>query len=114
MAIAGPHMIEADNPAQGWLAMCNYVLANHDEVRNLLVAIHGPISVDPVVDEPDLLSSQQRVGERPNAPPDLLGARPIDVKDAREVRNAERTCEIESELPQRRVGFALERRRRNP
>ena len=29
MAIAGPHMIEADNPAQGWLAMCNYVLANH-------------------------------------------------------------------------------------
>jgi hypothetical protein len=47
MAIAGPHLIEADNIGEAWLAMCSYVLANHNEVRNLLVAINDPISIDP-------------------------------------------------------------------
>jgi len=50
MTIAGPHLIEAENPGQAWLAMCNCVLANHNEVRNLVVVIHDPISVDPLVD----------------------------------------------------------------
>lgn len=49
MAIAGPHLIEAKNPGEAWLAVCKYVLANRNEVRNLIVAIDDPVSVDPVL-----------------------------------------------------------------
>lgn len=49
MAITGPHLIEADSLGRAWLAMCDYVLANHNEVRNLTVAINHPLSIDPLL-----------------------------------------------------------------
>lgn len=49
MASAGPHLIEADNLGEAWLAVCSYVLANHNEVRNLMVTIDDPISIGPVL-----------------------------------------------------------------
>lgn len=49
MAIAGPHLIKADSLGQAWLAMCDYVLANHNEVRNLIVTINDPVSIDPLL-----------------------------------------------------------------
>jgi len=49
MAIAGPHLIDADSLGQAWLAMCDYVLANHNQARNLIVAINDPVSIDPLL-----------------------------------------------------------------
>jgi len=49
MAIAGPHLITANSIPDAWLAVTGYVLANHNEARNVVVAIHDPLSVDPVL-----------------------------------------------------------------
>lgn len=47
MPIAGPYLIEANNPAEAWLAVSSYVLANNNEARNVLVAIENPVCTDP-------------------------------------------------------------------
>jgi hypothetical protein len=49
MAVAPPHLIEANDVSEAWLGMARCVLANGKEVRNLVVAIADPVSVDPVV-----------------------------------------------------------------
>jgi len=49
MAIAGPHLIEADDLQEAWVAMSRYVLANGNEARNLMVAIADPVSIDPLL-----------------------------------------------------------------
>lgn len=49
MTIAGPHLIRAADPGRAWLAMCDYVLASRNEVRNLMVAVADPTTIDPTI-----------------------------------------------------------------
>jgi len=49
MATGGPRLIEAKRLGDAWLAVCKYVLASHNEVRNLVVVVDDPVAVDPAL-----------------------------------------------------------------
>ncbi len=46
MTTAVPYLIQAGTIGEAWADVCNHVLANHNDVRNLLVTISDPASLD--------------------------------------------------------------------